>query len=151
MQLEPRPIETVDDVRHVLESRAASFLELMSCVAVARTAGDWQLRHQAAERAFNETKVASPHATVNLSQAAEVAGARELFAKRAGSLEELPMVSAAAQKWLASSRAKLHKAGATATADEQAELLTELQVLLSDKQRGGEGQAVLPSPKGRTC
>lgn len=48
-----RPIDTVADVRLVLDSPKASFSELIRCVDVASAANDWELRHQAAERAFS--------------------------------------------------------------------------------------------------
>lgn len=129
---EARPIETVRDVVAVLESPAASFTELMECVAVARAAQNWELRHRAAERAFKETKLEAPAALASLSGAAEVV--IDNYFKVAVSLEDLPQRVEAADAWLRSNRSKLDAAGATTFAAEQTELLSELHVLLSDNE-----------------
>jgi tetratricopeptide (TPR) repeat protein len=128
--LAPRRIETVQDVAAVLDSPAASFTELMECVSVAKAAGEWELRHRAAERAFSETRLEAPAAVTNLSSAAEVV--IDNYFKVASSLDDLPRRVKAAEGWLHANRSRLDAVGASDFADEQTQLLAELQVLLSD-------------------
>ncbi len=129
-ELAPRRIETVQDVASVLESPAASFTELMECVSVAKAAGEWELRHRAAERAFSETKLEAPAAVTNLSSAAEIV--IDNYFKVASSLDDLPRRVKAAEGWLHANRWRLVAVGASDFADEQTQLLAELQVLVSD-------------------
>ena len=48
-----RPIEDVEQARAVVDGDKASFVELMECAEVGKSAHDWQLRKDAAERAVN--------------------------------------------------------------------------------------------------
>jgi len=137
---EPRRIESIRDALTVVGSAAASFTELMECVAVAKASSDWQLRHRAAERAFAEMKVGTPNAAKHLSGAAEVV--IDTFLKSASSLTELPPEVKAAEAWLDAHRPKLEIAGARDFADEKVKLLAQLLVLLSDSE---------PEAKVRLC
>jgi len=125
-----RRIETVSDVRAVLDSPAASFTELMDCVSVAKAASEWELRHRAAERAFADVVLETPSAQASLSTAAKVV--IDNFFKSARSIDHLASRVTAADRWLQHHRTKLDACGASWFADEQAQLLAEIQVLLSD-------------------
>jgi tetratricopeptide (TPR) repeat protein len=126
---EPRRIETAEDALNVLRSPAASFTELMECVEVANAAGNWEMRHQAAERAFTETKVTSPSAGVSLSRAAEIV--IDNYFKLATSLDDLPARIADAGAWIGMHQPDFDAAGASGFASEKKQLLAEIQVLLS--------------------
>lgn len=135
-----RRIENIDDVVRVLDSPMASFTELMDCVSITRATGDWELRHRAAERAFAGVVLGAPTAVNTLSIAAKAV--IDNFFKSARSINDLAGRVAAAEGWLRDHRTKLDVGGATSFADEQAKLLAEVQVLLSDNE---------PAAKVRLC
>ena len=82
--------------------------------------------------AFAATSVVieSPTAPNSLSIAAKIV--IDNFFKSARSIDDLAGRVAAAEGWLKDHRSKLDAAGATSFADEQCQLLAEVQVLLSD-------------------
>jgi tetratricopeptide (TPR) repeat protein len=125
-----RSIETPDDVLAVLESRAASFVELMDCVAVARRFEDWELRHAAAERAFDEINITDASAHGQLPKAADIV--IDGFMRKATTLGSLAPQVDQAKGWLNANQSKLNDGGLSDYYDEQAGFLAALLVLLSD-------------------
>lgn len=136
----PRRIETMTDVAAVLESPAASFLEMMDCVRVSEEAGDWKVRHHCAERAFEMVDPEARNAVESLSSAAKVVIAN--YFKAASTLEELRPSLSAATNWLGDRRSRLDQAGGGRFVDDQTNLLAELQVLMS---------TATPEAKVRLC
>ena len=78
-----RPIEDVEQARAVVDGDKASFIELMECAEVGKSADDWQLRKDAAERAVNlavgdTRQLASVHLAARHLAAATLGEARDL-------------------------------------------------------------------------
>ena len=78
-----RPIDDVDQARAVVDGDRASFVELMDCAEVGKSAGDYELRKDAAERAVNlavgETRqIASVHRAAQHLAAATLGEASDL-------------------------------------------------------------------------
>ena len=78
-----RPIEDVDQARQVLDSDKASFVELMDCAEVGKSADDWQLRRDAAERAVDlaagdKRQIASVHLAAHHLASATLGAASNL-------------------------------------------------------------------------
>ena len=78
-----RPIEDVEQARAVVDGDKASFVELMECAEVGKSAHDWQLRKDAAERAVNlavgdTRQIASVHLAARHLAAATLGEARDL-------------------------------------------------------------------------
>jgi len=78
-----RPIEDVEQARAVVESEKASFVELMECAEVGKSAANWQLRKDAAERAVNlavsnSRQIASVHLAARHLAAATLGEASDL-------------------------------------------------------------------------
>ena len=92
-----RPIDNVHDVRAIFDSGRASFHEYMDCVEVAKHAGDWQLRHQAAELATAEALGWRRSRPPNLLEAAQQVV--NSFLSRATNIEELERHVFATRQW----------------------------------------------------
>lgn len=78
-----RPIDDVDQARAVVDGDRASFVELMDCAEVGKSAGDYELRKDAAERAVNlaagdTRQVASVHLAAQHLAAATLGEATDL-------------------------------------------------------------------------
>lgn len=78
-----RPIDDVDQARAVIDSERASFVELMECADIGKSADDWQLRKDAAERAVNlavgnTRQIASVHLAAQHLAAATLGEANDL-------------------------------------------------------------------------
>ena len=78
-----RPIEDVDQARHVVDGGKASFVELLECAEIGKSADDWQLRRDAAERAVNlvvgdKRQIASVHLAAQHLAAAILGEASDL-------------------------------------------------------------------------
>jgi len=78
-----RPIEDVDQARHVVDGGKASFVELLECAEIGKSADDWQLRRDAAERAVNlvigdKRQIASVHLAAQHLAAAMLGEASDL-------------------------------------------------------------------------
>lgn len=78
-----RPIEDVEQARAVVDGDKASFVELIECAEVGKSAADWQLRKDAAERAVN-LAVSNSRQTVSVHLAA-----RHLAAATLGEANDL--------------------------------------------------------------
>lgn len=123
-----RPIDTVADVRLVLDSPKASFSELIRCVDVASAANDWELRHQAAERAFS--------LALGEGKANRIAEAAERYVRSAIRLAPdlsslLPQVHAAQERL---GRSVPPKSSAARALQSEQRALDELALLLGDGQ-----------------
>ena len=78
-----RPIDDVDQARAVVDGDRASFVELMDCAEVGKSAGDYELRKDAAERAVNlavgdTRQIASVHRAAQHLAAATLGEASDL-------------------------------------------------------------------------
>jgi tetratricopeptide (TPR) repeat protein len=125
---EPREIVTAADVEAVLAAPKASFDELVLCVKASRSAQRPDLRHAAAERAFDTAmSVPFPHAGRLVDAALMV---RDAALGTARELDEMPAAISEFQDWL-DRRSQL------LDSDELLKMVTvlsQLQVCLSDSE-----------------
>lgn len=119
-----RDISTLEDVRGILDSSDASFVELMDCVSIAKAAGDVVLRRRSAERAFRHVGVGSR----GLVEAAEAVVAA--FLAGPVTLDGLREPAARASDWLVKNDARFRTAENREWLIKQASLLNEVLLLL---------------------
>jgi len=124
----PRQICDLSDVKTILDSARATFVELLECVEVSRQSREWSLCRRSAERAFDCAKLDVRATSSDLVLAAKKV-VRSILAV-AGTVEELPGPIEQAEAWLESRKSDFEKFQVRDSVRDEKQMLSEILVLL---------------------